>query len=193
MATITPNDFKRGMTILYESQLWEIVSYEFNKHAQREGMMITKMRNLESGKNLEVRFSSSSKIEQAYIEKKPMQYLYREGKNYVFMDPETYEQPSMTEAQVGHISDLMKEGMDVYFTMYESKVLGASLRDFIELVVVEAPPYIKGDTASSEYTRIELETGATIMVPPFVQEGDIVQIDTRNREYVKRVSQKKSD
>jgi len=193
MAQITPNDFKRGMTVIYEGQLFEIVSYDFNKHAQREGMMITKMRNIESGKNLEVRFSSSTKIEQAFIEKKPMQYLYRDGKNYVFMDPETYEQPTMTEEQVGHISDLMKEGMDVYFTLYESKVLGAALRDFIELAVTEAPPYIKGDTASSEYTRVELETGATIMVPPFVQEGDIIQIDTRTREYVKRVSQNKAD
>ncbi len=189
MAQITPNDFKRGITIIYEDKLWEIISYEFNKHAQREGMMITKLRSWDTGKNLEVRFSSSQKIEQAFIETKPMQYLYRDGKDFVFMEPETYEQPTMNEEQVGHIADFMKEGMDIYFTLYEGRVLGAALPDFIVLEVTDAPPYVKGDTASSEYKQVTVETGAKIMVPPFIDDGDIIQIDTRKREYVKRVKE----
>lgn len=187
MAVITPNEFKRGMSILHRDSLWEIVEYYRQRTGKRKPYVVTRLRNLETGRVLEETFSANEKIEHAFIERRPMEYLYRAGGSFVLMDQETYEQPEFTEAQMESIAELLKEGTTVQVTSYEDRVIGVSLPDFVELAVSEAPPHLRGDTATSEYREVTLETGAKIKAPPFVSEGDVIQIDTRTREYVKRV------
>jgi elongation factor P len=188
MATITPNEFKRGMSIVYRDQVFTVVEFHRHRTGMRKAMVSAKLKNIETGQVLENTWNSGEKIETAFVERKPMQYLYRDGDNVIVMDHETYEQPNIPIDFVGDTLTFLKEGDNVHVTIYDGKFIGIEPPDFVELLVTEAPPHVKGDTATAEYRDVTVETGGVVKAPPFVQEGDVIQVDTRNAEYVKRVS-----
>ncbi|MGE0432491.1 MAG: elongation factor P [Planctomycetota bacterium] len=185
---VTPNDFKRGMCIKHKGQLWYIVSYARGRTGMRRPYVNTKMKNVETGRVAEETFAADDKFEFIYMDKRPMQFLYRSGDKYVFMDMETYEQPELEAEVVDDMADLMVDNAECFFTIAEDRVIAVELPDFVELTVTQADPHLKGDTAGAEYRKVTVETGAEIMVPTHIKEGDKIQIDTRERTYVKRVN-----
>lgn len=188
MSIVTPNDFKKGMCIRFKDQLCYIVDYHRGRTGMRRPYVNTKLKTVETGSVLEETFSSDDKFESVFMEKKPLQYLYRNGDKYVFMDLETFEQPELNDDAVGHVMDLLKENGEVNALIAENRIISVELPDFIELKVTEAPPHIKGDTATAEYRKVTVETGGQVMAPPHIKDGDVIQIDTRTREYLKRIS-----
>ncbi len=190
MPSINPSDFRNGMTIQYRDGLWVILTHHSRKMGRGGATYTAKLKNIETGQVLEDTFRSGDRVEQVVVEERDMQYLYLNGDMVVLMDPESYDQPELSKDFLEEQMDLLKEGDMVRCMMHEGNIIGARLQDFIELGVTEAPPHAKGDTASAEYRAVTLETGAQIKVPPFIGEGDVIQIDTRSREYVKRISKK---
>lgn len=188
MSIVTPNDFKRGMCIRYRNQLVTILTYARGRTGMRRPYVNTKMRVIETGQVLEDTFSADDKFESVFLDQRPSTYMYKTGDKLVFMDNETYDQPELPAELFEEIEDLMKENSEVTLVMADGRYIDAVLPDFIELEVTEAAPHVRGDTATSDFKRITLETGATIMVPPHIKVGDKLQIDTRTREYVKRIT-----
>jgi len=188
MPAINPADFRNGMTVNYRDGMWTIINHSSRKMGRGAATYTAKMKNVETGQVLEDTFRAGEKLEQVILEEKPMQYLYQNGDKIVLMDPDTFEQPELSAEFLEGSMDLLREGDNVMATVNEGKFIAVRLHDFVELAVTEAPPHAKGDTANAEYRPVTLETGAEVKVPPFIGEGDVVQIDTRSREYVKRVT-----
>lgn len=178
------NDITRGSTLKLNGQLWEVTEHLHARTGQRKPTVKAKLRNLQTGKVIENQFKPSDDVEFVRIETKPMEYLYQNGSNYVFMNQSTYEQPEIPKDVVGEdVLKFLKEGMVCDFRYNGDEVIGISLPDVIELEVTFAPPHARGDTATSDYKPVEVETGVEIKVPPFIKQGEIVKIDTRTGEY----------
>ncbi len=188
MSIVTPNDFKRGMCIKYRNQLATIVSYARGRTGMRRPYVNTKLRMIETGQVLEDTFAADDKFESVFLDQRSSTYMYRSGDMYVFMDNETYDQPELPADMFEDIADLMKDNCEVTLVLADGRYIEAVLPDFIELEVTEAAPHIRGDTATPDYKKVKMETGAEISVPPHIKVGDVLQIDTRTREYVKRVN-----
>ena len=184
---ITTNDFKNKMTINYEDKLYEILYFQHVKPGKGGAFVRTKLKNLESGSIIEKTFRAGEKIEQAILETKKMQYLYRDN-YYNFMDLKTYEQIPMDKSRVKNKEGFLLENMEVSITFYKGKPIDIELPLSIKAKVIKTVPGIKGDTVSNTLKPAEMETGAKIQVPLFINEGDIIKIDTRNGEYITRVS-----
>lgn len=188
MATISTNDFKNGITIIFRDGLWDIVEFQFVKPGKGGAFVRTKLKNVRTGAVLEHTFDSKAKVDQAHIEKKEMEYLYRDGDNFVFMDPESYEQVPVDLERVKALLPFLKENTVCSFKMYGDEVLTVALPDFMVFTITETAPYLKGSTASSGPKPAVIETGTTINVPVFVTEGDRVRVDTRTGDYLERVT-----
>ncbi|MFH1063213.1 MAG: elongation factor P [Candidatus Omnitrophota bacterium] len=184
---ITANQFKTGLTLEYEGGIYVIVDFQPVKPGKGAAFTRTKMRNLRTKKILERTFRVEEKLEVAFIEEKKMQYLYAAGNTYHFMDQETYEQATMDKSVLGDIVGYLKENMDVSLISYKKELLDVNLPIFVELTITHTEPGIKGDTTKSSLKPATLETGATISVPLFVNQGDRIKIDTRTGAYVERV------
>ncbi|MBN1990746.1 MAG: elongation factor P [Bacteroidales bacterium] len=185
----TTADFRNGMCLEFNGKLYTIVQFQHVKPGKGGAFVRTKMRNLETGKILENTFTAGVKINQVRIERRPYQFLYKDDLGYHFMHQETYEQISLNEALVDN-ADLLKEGQNVEMVVHaeEENVLSCELPPFVEMEITYTEPGLKGDTASSTALKqATVETGATINVPLFVNTGDRIKIDTRNREYSERV------
>lgn len=186
---ITSNDFKRGMVIKVDGNLYSVVEYQHVKPARGAAFVRTKLRSIMKGSIVDKTFRGGEKVEDVRIETKKMQYLYDEGDSLVFMDTETYEQESVAKTYVGNILDYIKEGDTVDLSIYEGKPISIEPPTFVNLKVVYAEPGVKGDTATNVTKPVKVETGATIQVPLFVNESDVIKIDTRTGDYVERVKQ----
>ncbi len=187
MDTISTNDFRSGISIILDGEVYTIVESQHVKPGKGGAFVRTKLKNLKTGYVLDKTFKAEEKIERAYVEKKKMQYLYNDGEYYHFMDLENYEQYSLPKEAIKDIVKFLKENIEVLGTIYEGTPITVELPNFIELKVVETEPGFKGDTASGGGKPATLETGAVIQVPFFVNVGDVVKIDTRTGEYVERV------
>ncbi len=184
---IPTNQFKAGITLEYDSDIYVIVDYQHVKPGKGGSFVRTKLKNLRTKKILEKTFRSEEKFLEAFIEEKKIQYLYASGASYHFMDQETFEELVIEAEKLSNIVELLKENIDVTLVIYKNEVLEVRLPMFLQLKVTHTEPGIKGDTAKGSFKPATLETGATIQVPLFVNENDIIKIDTRSKAYVERV------
>lgn len=186
---ISTADFKTGLTILYEGEIYQVIEFLHSKTARSAANVVTKLRNLRTGSVTEKTFRAGEKMEQANIEKRPMQYLYSIGNAYVFMNLETYEQVELNLTQIEDEKDFLSENLNVEISYYnESEILGVILPEKVSLKVKETSPGVKGDTKTSASKDAIMETGLLVKVPLFVNEGDKLIISTHDGSYVSRDS-----
>jgi elongation factor P len=185
---IDTSDFKNGMHIYLDGEVYTIVEFQHVKPGKGGAFVRTKLRKLKSAASLERTFRAGERVEPAFVEKKKLQFLYRQGNELVLMDMDTYEQDPVTEAAIGDQAKYLKEDMEITSLVAGGETLGYELPNFIELQVVETDPGYKGDTVSGSSTKpAKLESGATIQVPFHINEGDYVKVDTRSDAYLERV------
>ncbi len=181
------SDFKKGMGIKYEGNIYTIIDFQHVKPGKGGAFVRTKLKNILKGNVIDKTFRSGEKVEEIRVEKTTMQYLYAETDSLVFMDSESYEQVHVQKDAAGNILDYIKEGDNVEISMFEEKPISIEPPIFVTLKVVYAEPGVRGDTATNVTKPVEVETGAKINVPIFVNQDDFIKIDTRNGEYVERV------
>ena len=171
---VSSNDFKTGMTIKYEGNIYQILDFQHVKPGKGQAFVRTKLKNLRTGATTEFAFANGIKIENAIIEKKKMQYLYDSGTECVFMDQETYEQIEIPNDRLEWEKNFLVEGMEVTIIDFEGEILGIMLAEKVELEVVECDPNVKGNTAQNAQKSATLETGYRILVPLFIEAGERV-------------------
>jgi len=183
---ITAGDFRNGITFEMDGQVFQIIEFQHVKPGKGAAFVRTKLRNIITGANIEKTFNPGDKMPKAHIERKEMQYLYNDGGLYYFMDIETYEQIPLSAEVLGDSLKFVKENMNVKILSFKGNVFGVEPPTFVELKVIETEPGYKGDTATGASKPAKVETGAVIKVPLFVNEGDMVRIDTRTGDYMER-------
>lgn len=184
---ISTNQFRKGLKIELDGEPFSIVDFQHVKPGKGGAFVRTRLKSLVSGNVLERTFRSGDKVKRPDFEEKSMQYLYSDESGYHFMDTGTYEQIGMTSEDIGDLSDFLKEQLEVTVQFHNGRPMGVELPNFVELAVVKSDPGLKGDTASGATKPAELETGAVIQVPLFIEEGDVLKIDTRSGAYIERV------
>jgi len=184
---ISTSDFRTGLTIEVDGDVFQIVDFQHVKPGKGAAFVRSKLRNVRTGSTVDKTFNPSEKIPKAHIDRRDVQYLYNDGQSYHFMDMETYDQFSMEKEELNDALKYLKENMTIQILMFQEKSIGIDLPNFVELTVVETAPGIKGDTASGGTKPATLETGYVVQVPFFMNEGDVLQIDTRTGHYIKRV------
>ena len=184
---ISVNDLKTGLTLQLDNGLWSVVEFLHVKPGKGAAFVRSKLKNVETGQVVEKTFRAGEKVAKAMLDRREMQYLYKEGKEYVMMDNETYEQLQLTEEQIGDGIKYLKENMVVQVLMHDSRIIGVDLPAHVILEVTDTPPSEKGNTAQGGSKPATLETGAVVQVPFFVQNGDVIRVDTRSNEYLDRV------
>jgi elongation factor P len=183
----TTADFKNGITIELDSTLYTLVYFQHVKPGKGGAFVRTRLKNLKTGAVIEKTFRAGEKVELAILDKRRMQYLYREGDNFIFMDNDTYEQMPIAESEVGEAAAYLKEGTTVDVPLYEGRPVGVEPPVFVEMEVTETMPGVKGDTASGGSKPAVLETGLIVNVPLFIEAGNVIKVDTRSGEYLGRV------
>ena len=184
---VVAGDFKNGITIEYENNIWQVIEFQHVKPGKGSPFVRTKLKNIKSGGVIEKSFRPTEKFPQAHIERKDYQYLYADGDLYNFMDVETYDQIALSKDNVGDSLKYVKENEMVKLVSHAGEVFAIEPPLFVELVITESEPGVKGDTATGATKPAVVETGATVMVPLFVNQGDTIKIDTRTGEYLSRV------
>jgi len=184
---ITTADFRNGITIELDGTLYNLVYFQHVKPGKGGAFVRTRLKNLKTGAVIEKTFRAGEKVELAVLDKRRMQYLYREGDNFLFMDLDTFEQMAIPAEEVGETAKFLVEGVSVEVPLYEGKPVGVEPPVFVDMEVVETAPGVKGDTASGGSKPATLETGLVVNVPFFIEVGNRVRIDTRSGEYVERV------
>jgi elongation factor P len=191
VASIKYIDVRKGMVIIGDDGLlYQCLDRDLNTPGNWRAILYLKLRNLKTGSITDVRFKPDDKCEQAFLDTKEMQYSYRDGDNYIFMDTESFEQVPLPAAFVGDRILYLRENDMVKVTMYEGKALDFEPPATVELKVTETEPALKGATAAAQYKPATVETGLTITVPPFINIGDVIKIDTNSGEYLSRVNMK---
>ncbi|MDR1017580.1 MAG: elongation factor P [Lachnospiraceae bacterium] len=183
---VSAGDFKNGLTIQYDGNVYQILDFQHVKPGKGAAFVRTKLKNIINGGVVEKTFRPTEKFENALIERKDMQYLYADGDFYNFMDNETYEQIALEAAVVGDSLKFVKENENVKIISHNGNVFAVEPPLNVELTVTETEPGVKGDTATGATKPAIVETGAQVMVPLFVNEGDVLKIDTRTGEYLSR-------
>ncbi|MCZ6866173.1 MAG: elongation factor P [Dehalococcoidia bacterium] len=189
MATIGFGDLRKGMTIEIDGQPYEVMDYTRHKMQQRAPVTRVKVRNLLNGSVTEKTFQAyETSFTPADVDIRPSQYLYSDGEFFHFMDLETYDQYQLTRAQIGDNISYLKEEITLEISFYKGGIIGTKLPTFVELKVTDSPPGLKGDTAQGGTKPAILETGHSLNVPLFIHEGETIKVDTRNGQYVERVT-----
>ena len=184
---ISAGDFRNGVTIEYEGNVYQIIEFQHVKPGKGAAFVRTKLKNIKSGGVVEKTFRPTEKCPQARIDRKDMQYLYADGDMFNFMDTESYEQFALSKDAVGDAMTFVKENDMVKMCSHNGEIFAVEPPMFVELEVTETEPGFKGDTATGATKPATVETGATVNVPLFVEIGDKIKIDTRTREYLSRV------
>ena len=184
---ISVNDLKTGLTLEIDGGLWNVVEFMHVKPGKGAAFVRTKLKNAESGNVIEKTFRAGEKVAKATLDKRDMQYLYKEGNDYVMMDLESYEQIGVSADKIGEGVKYLKENMNVAILLHGTNIIGIDIPNFVELEVVDTPPAEKGNTAQGGTKPATLETGAVVNVPFFVTNGTIIRVDTRTNEYLDRV------
>ena len=183
---VSTNDLKNGMTLDLPDGLFSVVEFQHVKPGKGGAFVRTKLKNVRSGAVLERTYRADEKLEQAIIDKREMQYLYRDGEAYVFMDNTSYDQMNIQPASLGEATKFMKEGDSAVLQLWNTEIVGVDLPAAVELSVSETEPGVQGDRVSGARKPATLETGLVIQVPLFVNTGDRVKVDTRSGEYLTR-------
>ncbi|AST59151.1 elongation factor P [Thermoanaerobacterium thermosaccharolyticum] len=184
---VSAGEFRKGMTIDIDGQVFTVVDFQHVKPGKGAAFVRTRLKNVITGAVVERTFNPTEKVDEAVIERKDMQYLYNDGNLYYFMDTETYEQIPLNYDKVEDAMKFLKENMIATIKFYKGEAFSVEPPTFVELKVVETEPGFKGDTATGGSKPAKVETGAVIQVPLFVNQGDIIKIDTRTSEYLERV------
>ncbi len=183
---ISAGDFRNGITFEYDGSVYQIIEFQHVKPGKGAAFVRTKIKNVISGGVVEKTFNPTDKMPKAHIERKDMEYLYTDGDLYYFMDPETYEQMPVSASQIGDALKFVKENMQVKILSFKGNIFGIEPPNFVELAITETEPGFAGNTATGATKPATLETGAVVYVPLFIDNGEIVKIDTRTGEYMGR-------
>ena len=184
---ISGSELRKGVVIELDDKLYQVIDYQHVK-MKRTALAKVKLRDIKAGHTIEQTFQSDQKFTRVRLELRGMQYLYSDGNLYYFMDEESFEQMPIDDSQLGDAINYLKEGMSLQVSSYKGELVGVELPITVEREVVETSPGFKGDTVSAGTKPAKLETGVTIQVPLFVNEGDVVKVDTRDGSYLERVS-----
>ena len=184
---VTAGDFKNGLTIQFENNIYQIIEFQHVKPGKGAAFVRCKLKNIKNGGVVEKTFRPTEKFENAHIERKEMQYLYNDGELFYFMDNETFDQIALGPDVIGDSLKFVKENENVKICSHKGNVFSVEPPLFVELAITETEPGFKGDTAQGATKPAIVETGATVMVPLFVETGDVLKIDTRTGEYLSRV------
>ena len=182
----TTNDLKNGMTLNIDGALWSVVEFQHVKPGKGGAFVRTKLKNIMSGKVVDRTFNAGVRVEQASVDRREMQYLYREGEDFVFMDTETYDQPHIPAATVGDASNYLLEEQNATVAFNEGVPLYVELPAAVELTVSQTDPGLQGDRSTGGTKPATLETGAQIQVPLFITTGEKIRVDTRTGDYLGR-------
>ena len=183
---VDTSDLRPGMKIKWEGGMWTILECSHHKMGRGGAIVRGKLRNLETGSGVEQSFKSGERFERIIFDEKPAQFQYRDGDQYVFMDMESFDQVFLSAESLGDAVKYLVDNLEVQFEMYEGKVMGVELPNSITMKIVETPPGIKGDTASGSGKPATLETGLVVMVPFFIENGEVIVVDSRTGEYLER-------
>ena len=183
---VSAGDFRNGVTFEMDGQVMQIVEFQHVKPGKGAAFVRTKIRNVISGGVVERTFNPSDKFPTAYVERKTVQYLYNDGELYYFMDMESFEQFPLNKSALDDNFQFVKENMEVKIVSYKGNVFGVEPPNFVELQITETDPGFRGDTATNVLKPATLETGAVVKVPLFIDNGDVIRVDTRTGEYLER-------
>lgn len=184
---LSVSEIRRGMSIVYDGELYEVVEYEHSKRGRSGAVGKSKVKHLKTGKVLSVTFKGSEDTATAFLESRELQYLFHDGENLVFMDAESFDQFPLSKEVLGPQADYLIEGRNVVGCYYKDDLVKVDLPNFAELKVIRTEPGVKGDTVSNVEKPATVETGAIVNVPLFVKEGDTLKVDTRTGTYVERL------
>ncbi len=184
---IESSDLRKGVKIEIDGDPYIVVQFEFSKPGKGQSLYKCKLKNMVTGAQFDRTFRSVDKFKEPDLEEQEMEYLYSEGDRYCFMNTATYDQEFLTVEQIGDAKNFLKENTVCSILLFEGRPIGISLPIFINLKVEKTDPWVRGDTASGDSKPATLETGYVIQVPPFIEEGEVLKIDTRTGEYVERV------
>ncbi len=183
----TVADLRKGLKITLDNDPYIVIAFDFAKPGKGQALYRTKMRNMINGTILDRTYRSGETFEPAHLEERKMQFLYKEDNHYVFMDNQTYDQVSMSEDALGDTKNFLIDNLPVSILLFRDKAIGVDLPNFVNLRVTQTDPWAKGDTSGSDSKPATVETGYVLRVPPFIEEGELITIDTRTGEYSTRV------
>jgi elongation factor P len=187
MPAITTNDLKTGITLELDNGLFQVVEFQHVKPGKGGAFVRTKLRNVRTGSVLDRTFNAGVRVEQAIVERQDMQFLYRDGDDYVFMNTSTYDQLTIPRASLGDAADYLVEQAIAQIAQYQGQIIGVEIPASVELTVAQTEPGVQGDRVSGARKPAQLETGKSVQVPLFVETGDKIKVDTRTGEYITRV------
>lgn len=183
---ISSTDFRTGLTIEIDNGVWQVVDFQHVKPGKGAAFVRTKIKNVETGAVVERTFNPNEKMPSAHLDTRTMQFLYEADGMYTFMDTESYEQTELTKEQLGDALNYLLENMEVTLQSFKDRIIGISLPNSVNLKVTECEPSVKGNTATGATKMATVETGYAVRVPLFVNEGDVLRIDTRTGNYIER-------
>jgi len=181
------SDLRKGLKIVIDGTPYIVTDFQFSKPGKGQALYRCKLKNMMTGYTMDRTYRSGEKFDPANLDEVKMQFLYKDGDGFHFMDTQKYEQVALTEEQVGEAKNFLKENMEVTVLFFDSTPIDITLPIFVELQVTKSDPGVRGDTATGATKPATLETGYVIQVPLFIEEGDVLKIDTRTGEYVERV------
>jgi len=188
MTVLDTGGLRKGLSIIVDGELCKIIDYEHNKRGRGTATVRLTLRNLRTGTLVDRTFMAGTKFDQAFLDRRTVQFLYSDGTLYHFMDTETYEQPAVSAEVLGEAVNYLRENDSIELLTYEGEVLEVELPAAVVLRVARADPGIRGDTASNVTKPATLETGLVVNVPLFIEEDDLIKVDTRTGEYLERAS-----
>ena len=183
---ITTNDLKNGMTLDLPEGLFQVVEFQHVKPGKGGAFVRTTLKNVRTGASLDKTFRAAEKVEQAVVEKREMQFLYRDGSDFVFMDNSSYDQMTVAPAAIGSAANYIVDGSTVVLQMYRDEIIGTDMAASVELTIADTEPGIQGDRVSGAKKPATLETGAVVQVPLFIEAGERIKVDTRSGTYMSR-------
>ena len=186
---LSASDLRKGLKILMDGDPYIITKFDFSKPGKGQSLYKCRLRNMLNGNSTDRTFRSNDKFEKAPLEERPVQYLYSQGDEYHFMDNTSYEQFALTAEQVGDNTNYVVDNMEVSVLFFNETPIDITLPIFVNLSVTRADPWVKGDTSGTDTKPVTVETGYELQVPPFIEEGEKIQIDTRTGEYMTRVKE----
>jgi elongation factor P len=184
---IDVNELRRGVTFTMDGELYRVLEYEHHKPGRGKAYIRTKLRNINTGATIRQTFISGDKVEDVYVERRGVQYLYTDGDLYHFMDTETYEQVAASASVLGEGAAFLKPNMEIVVAVYQGRIIDVDLPTKVDLEVVQSEVAVAGDRATSTLKTVTTETGLEVNVPLFVEVGDVIRVDTRSGEYITRV------
>lgn len=184
---LTAGDLRKGIKLEIDGEPYLIVDFEFSKPGKGQALYRCRLRNMMTGSQFDRTYRSGDKFTSADLEEQDMQFLYQQGDSYHFMNTSSYEQFELSAEQVGDSRNFLTENLIVSMLLFQGNPIGITLPNFVELKVIQADPWVKGDTAAGSTKPVTLQTGYVIQVPLFIEEGEVLKIDTRSGGYVERV------